>query len=64
MGLLDTKQRKKLPVKDFSGPDRSYPVENKAHAVDAKAMATRFASPAVKKKVDAKANKVIKGKGC
>jgi hypothetical protein len=60
---LTTKSRKALPAKDFAGPDRSYPIPDRAHAANAKARAAQFASPSVKAKVDAAANKVLaKGK--
>lgn len=62
MAKLTTKARKALPSSDFAGPGRSYPVEDKAHARNAKARASQFASPALKKRVDARANKVLKGK--
>lgn len=65
MTALTTKKRKALPAKDFAGPDRSYPVDTKARAANAKARATQMVnagklSPATKKKIDAKANKVLK----
>jgi hypothetical protein len=56
MSKLSSGQRKALPNSAFAGPNRSYPVNNASHAVAAKSMASRFASPAVKAKVDAKAN--------
>jgi hypothetical protein len=59
MGKLSTAARKALPAKDFAGPDRSYPVEDKGHAKAAKARAAEFASPALKAKIDAKADKVL-----
>lgn len=62
MARLTTKARKALPASDFAGPGRSYPVQDKAHAIAAKSMAARYASPSVQAKVDAKANRVIKGK--
>lgn len=62
MARLTTKARKALPSSDFAGPNRSYPVEDKAHARNAKARAAQFASPSLKARVDAKANKVL-GKG-
>ena len=37
----------------------SYPMNDKAHARLAKAYATRFASPAQKAQIDAKANRVL-----
>ncbi len=59
MGKLTTAERKKLPAKDFAGPDRSYPVEDRAHAAAAKSRAAEFASPAVKARVDVKADRVL-----
>lgn len=53
MARLTTKGRKALPTKAFAGPGRSYPIENRAHAANAKARASQFASPAVLAKVDA-----------
>jgi hypothetical protein len=37
MSKLDATERKAIPLKDFAGPDRSYPIENRSHAIDAKA---------------------------
>ncbi|MHB8272280.1 hypothetical protein [Bradyrhizobium sp.] len=62
MAKLTTAARKKLPKSDFGGPDRSYPMPDKAHAANAKSRAAQFASPALKAKIDAKANKIL-GKG-
>ncbi len=59
MAKLTTKARKKIPTSKFAGPDRSYPVNDKNHARNAKARAAQFASPALKAKIDAKANKVL-----
>ena len=61
MAKLTTAARKKLPSSDFTGPNRSYPVNDKAHAANAKARVAQFGSPALKKRVDAAANKVLKG---
>ena len=65
MSKLTTKGRKKLPDSEFAGPDRSYPVNDKAHAKNAKARASEMEhkgklSPAGKAKIYAKANKVLK----
>ena len=62
MAKLTTKARKKIPTSKFAGPDRSYPIPDKAHAANAKARAAQFASPALKAKIDAKANKVLNAK--
>lgn len=32
MARLTSKQRNKLPAKTFAGPDRSFPIPDKAHA--------------------------------
>lgn len=62
MAKLTTKARNKLSAGSFAGPDRSYPIEDKAHARNAKARASEYASPALKAKVDRAADKVL-GKG-
>ena len=67
MATLTTKKRKSLPKSDFAGPDRSYPVNDRAHAANAKARATQMENAGKltasgKAKIDAKANKVLKSK--
>jgi hypothetical protein len=63
MARLTAKERKALPASDFAEPSkRAYPVNDRAHAANAKARASEFASPAVKKKIDRAADKVL-GKG-
>lgn len=67
MAKLSTKQRKKMPASAFAGPDRSYPVPDKSHASNAKARASQAVkagrmSKGQEAKIDAKANKVLKGK--
>lgn len=67
MAKLTTKQRKALPAKDFAGHDRSYPVEDKGHAVAAKSRASAAVnagrmSKEVEKRIDAKANARLKGR--
>lgn len=64
MATLTTKQRKSLPAKDFAGPGRSYPIEDRAHAANAKARATQAVkagrmSKSTEAKIDAKANKKL-----
>jgi len=68
MAKLTSKARNALPDSAFAGPGRSYPVEDKAHAANAKARATQAVkagrmSPAVKSSILAKANKVLGKKG-
>jgi hypothetical protein len=42
MARLTEEKRDKLPAKDFAEPDkRAYPIEDKAHARNAKARATQ-----------------------
>lgn len=64
MAKLTTKQRKKLPASAFAGPGRSYPVEDKSHAANAKARASQAVkagrmSKAQEARIDAKANRVL-----
>lgn len=63
MAKLTTKARKALPTSAFAGPNRSYPVEDRAHAQNAKARASQFAPPALKAKVFARANRILGKKG-
>jgi hypothetical protein len=61
---LSGKERKALPNSDFALPGRRYPVEDKAHAANAKARATQQVkagnlSPAQAAKIRAKANKIL-----
>jgi hypothetical protein len=39
MARLTAAKRNALPASDFAGPGRTYPDENRAHAIDAKARA-------------------------
>lgn len=69
MARLTTTQRKALPKSDFGLPGKgagpkgtgagSYPMEDKQHAAAAKGFASRFATPAQKAKIDAKADRVL-----
>ncbi|HEY4028833.1 MAG TPA: hypothetical protein VGM25_00690 [Caulobacteraceae bacterium] len=62
---LKSKTRNKLPAKDFAEPDkRAYPVEDKAHARNAKARASQAVkagrmSKSEEAKIDKKADSVI-----
>lgn len=68
MAKLDAKKRNSLPKSDFAGPDRSYPVNDKAHARNALARASEMEhkgklSSSEKSKIDAKAHRILdKGK--
>jgi len=65
MSKLTTAKRKKIPKKEFGLPgERKYPMEDKAHARNAKARASQMEkkgklSPSSKAKIDAKANRVL-----
>lgn len=59
MSKLTTAERNALPDSDFAGPNRSYPVEDKSHAANAKGRATQYAGKKLKAKVDAKADKKL-----
>ena len=64
MAKLSMAQRRALPKSDFAVPSKapgpgSYPMPDASHAKNAKARASQFAGPSVKKKVDSKANKKI-----
>lgn len=68
MTKLTTKARKALPKADFGEPGkRAYPMPDASHAANAKARATQAVeagrmSKSAEKRIDAKANKVLKGK--
>jgi hypothetical protein len=61
MTKLTAKARKKIPTKDFAGPDRSYPIEDKSHARNALARVSQHGSPALKAKVKAKVHRKFPG---
>lgn len=64
MARLTAKARKKLPDSAFGLPEqRAYPVYDRKHAAVAKAYASRYATPAEKKRIDAKANRILHGGG-
>lgn len=65
MAELDAAHRNKLPRKDFAEPGkRAYPIEDKAHARNAKARASQAAkagrmSKAEESRIDKKADAVL-----
>ncbi len=65
MATLTTKARKAIPKKEFGLPgEKKYPMPDRAHAANAKARASemekkRRLSESSKKKIDAKANKIL-----
>lgn len=66
MAKLSTKSRNKLSKSKFALPtERKYPIEDKAHARNAKARASQMVkkgklSSRAKSKIDAKADRVLK----
>lgn len=64
MTKLSTKARKALPNSAFAGPGRTFPVEDKSHAANAKARASQAVnagrmSRGTKTRIDAKANRIL-----
>jgi hypothetical protein len=65
MAELRARTRNKLPAKDFAEPEkRAYPIEDKAHARNAKARASQAVhagrmSKAEEKRIDRKADAVL-----
>ena len=65
MAELDAEKRNRLPDSKFAEPDkRKYPIEDKAHARNAKARASQAVkagrmSKAEEHKIDRKADKVL-----
>jgi hypothetical protein len=67
MAILSSRRRKKLANSQFAGPNRTYPDEDRAHAIDAKARAAQAVnagrmSKAEEERIDAKANAKLQGK--
>ena len=66
MAKLSAEDRKKLPAKAFAEPEkRAYPIEDKAHARNAKARASQAAnrgriSKGEEARIDRKADAVLK----
>ncbi len=66
MATLTTAQRRRIPTSKFAGPDRSYPVEDRSHAANAKARAKQqlnrgSLSQATYRRIVTKANRVLGG---
>ena len=70
MARLTAAARKSIPKSQMGLPGKgtkkggavsgSYPMPDKGHARNAKARAAQFASPAERKVIDAKANRILK----
>lgn len=57
MAKLTTKERKKIPKKDFALKGGKYPIEDKSHARNALARVAQHGTPAQKKEVKEKVHK-------
>jgi hypothetical protein len=51
MAKLTTRARKHLPLSEFAGPSRSYPIPDRSHARNALARVSQHGTPAVKARV-------------
>lgn len=65
MATLTAAQRRRIPTSKFAGPNRSYPVEDRGHAANAKARAKQQLnrgnlSQAQYRRIVAKANRVLR----
>lgn len=56
MAKLSGKERSDLPAKDFAGPHRSFPINDKNHARNAMARASQF-HPELKAEIRAKVHR-------
>lgn len=54
MAKLTASGRDKIAPKNFAGPNKSYPIEDKSHARNALSRVSAIGSPAVKAEVRAK----------
>lgn len=60
VGDLTAESRKRMKASTFGLPgERKYPMPDKAHARNAKARASEFATPSQRKRIDAKANRIL-----
>lgn len=63
MAKLTTKKRNAIKTKEFAGPDRSYPIEDRSHAANALSRVSQFGTEALKARVRAKVHKKYPGLG-
>lgn len=68
MAKLKAAERNALGAGEFAGPDRTYPVPDRSHAANAKARASQAVkagrmSSAEAGRIDARADRVLKGYG-
>lgn len=53
MTRLTAAARRAIPTKDFAGPDRSYPINDMSHAVNALSRVSQYGTDSLKEKVRA-----------
>ena len=63
MAVLTTQARNRIPTKSFAGPQRSYPIQDAAHARNALARVSQHGTPALKAQVRAKVHAKYPGIG-
>lgn len=63
MAKLTSKERNKLPIKDFAVKGGHYPIEDASHARNALARVSQFGSSSEKSEVRAKVHKKFPGIG-
>ena len=61
MAKLTAAKRNALPAKTFAGPDRSYPIPDRNHAVNALSRASQNATAGLKAQIRAKVHKKFPG---
>ena len=61
MARLTSAQRRKIPSKNFAGPDRSYPINDASHARNALSRVSQHGTPALKARVRNKVKKKYPG---
>ena len=61
MARLTSAQRRKIPSKDFAGPDRSYPINDASHARNALARVSQHGTPSLKSRVKSAVKKKYPG---
>lgn len=63
MPPLTSKKRNALPGSSFALPGRRYPINDRAHAANAKARVSQYGTPAEKAKVNAAVSRKYPGMG-
>lgn len=51
MAKLTARTRSEIPTSEFAGPDRSYPIEDRSHAVNALSRVSQLGTSDLKAKV-------------